>query len=74
MREQFFPLLPQTIRAMMRDGEAVGEDDVRLTLRVAEHERVQFVTLRAACGWNTDEVLAEYNRATGADDLDDEAS
>ena len=36
--------------------------------------RIQLVTLRAACGWNTDEVLAEYNRAIGGDDFDDETA
>jgi hypothetical protein len=40
---------------MLKDGEAVGEDDVRLTLRIAEHERVRLVTLRVICGWSTDE-------------------
>jgi hypothetical protein len=59
MRKQFFPLLLETRRAMIKDGKAIAENDVWLTLRVAEHERLQLVTLRAVCGWNTDEVLAE---------------
>jgi hypothetical protein len=67
LREEFFPLLATTGRAMREDGDSVNEDDVRLTLRVEAHERTQMLTLRHLVNWNSDRMLYEFNKATSSD-------
>jgi hypothetical protein len=67
MREEFFPLLPATTTAMREDSKQSGEDERYGGLRIHEHERMQLVTLRHCCGWNSDEVLHEFNVATWPD-------
>ena len=64
MREEFFPLNFATTRAMTEASRRCGEDREFGSLRIAEHERVQLMTLRQVCGWNADEVMDEYNAAT----------
>jgi hypothetical protein len=68
LRERFFSLVSETCRAMRADGESIGEDDVRLSLRVDAFERMQVITMRHLVGWNTDRVLFEYNRSLNPDD------
>jgi hypothetical protein len=67
-REEFFPLLYETTLAMYEDSKRQGEDRDYGGLRIAEHERVQLVTMRHCCGWNSDEIMAEYNAATATED------
>ena len=68
MREQFFPLLAETTAAMHEDSRRSGEDSRYGGLRISEHERVQLMTLRKACGWNAEEVMDEFNAVTWSDD------
>jgi hypothetical protein len=70
MREEFFPLLFATTLAMYKDSKRSGEDRDYGGLRIAEHERVQLVTMRHCCGWNSDEALTEYLAATATEDED----
>jgi hypothetical protein len=68
MRAEFFPLLYATTVAMYEASKRSGEDPDYGGLRIAEHERLQLVTMRHCCGWHSDEVMAEYNAATAIED------
>ena len=61
--QAFFPFLAEVESAMYADAKRCGEDSRLTHLRVAEHTRVNLVTLRHALGWNSDEVFAEFNKA-----------
>jgi hypothetical protein len=59
----FFAFLAEVESLMYIDAKRCGEDPRMTALRVAEHTRVNVVTLRHALGWNSDEVFAEFNKA-----------
>lgn len=63
MRSEFFELLFETTTAMHASAKASGEDEHYSMLRIAEHERLQIMTLRQDCAWNADQMLTEYNAA-----------
>jgi hypothetical protein len=71
MRTEFFPTLAETNRAMREHAEMVGEDGRLTGLRVAEHERIQIVTLREPCRWNVEQMLEEFNAVTAPAEIDD---
>ena len=55
----------QTIeRAVMyADAKRHGEDPRAASLRIAEHTRLNVLTLREALGWNSDKAWAEFMKA-----------
>jgi hypothetical protein len=73
MREQFFGLLAETTAAMRADSKQNGEDERCGGLRIAEHERIQLVTLRHCCEWNSDEMMHQFNLATWPEYADENA-
>jgi hypothetical protein len=49
--------------AMLADAKRGGEDPRTTELRIAEHTRINVLTLREALGWNSDEVWQEFLKA-----------
>jgi hypothetical protein len=68
MREEFFPLLTMTTAAMYEACQRSGGRE-GAAVYIGEHERVELMTLRHVCGWNVEQMMAEYDVATTAEHL-----
>jgi hypothetical protein len=59
----FFSFVVEVEGAMYADAKRRGEDLRMAQLRIAEHTRVNVLTLRDALDWNSDEAWAEFMKA-----------
>jgi hypothetical protein len=59
----FFASVADMEGAMLADAKRGGEDPRTTELRIAEHTRINVLTLREALGWNSDEVWQEFLKA-----------
>jgi hypothetical protein len=59
----FFSLVVEIEGAMHADAKRRGENLRAAQLRIAEHTRLNVVTLRNALDWNSDEAWAEFMKA-----------
>ena len=65
-RVSLFPFVAAVESAMYADARRSGESPRSASLRIAEHTRLNVLTLREALGWNTNEVWAEFLRSDEA--------
>lgn len=59
----FFSFVVEVEGAMYADAKRRGENPRVAQLRIAEHTRVNVLTLRDALDWNSDEAWAEFLKA-----------
>jgi hypothetical protein len=59
----FFSVVADVEAAMRADAQRSGEDPRMAGLRIAEHTRLNVLTLRGALSWNSDEAWAEFLKA-----------
>jgi len=59
----FFSFVVEVEGAMYVDAKRRGENLRMAQLRIAEHTRLNVVTLRNALDWNSDEAWAEFMKA-----------
>jgi hypothetical protein len=62
----FFSAVAAIETAMHADARRLGEDPRHASLRIAEHTRLNVLTLRDALGWNSDELWSEFLKVTTA--------